>query len=65
MKQKSEFTKGPNGLETDSKVVEAGLAALLVLAGYGFMKLLGNSKVNIKNIDLNGVKVSTENDLKE
>ena len=55
------FTKGPGDIETDSKVVEAGIAGLLLLAGFGLMKFLSNSKAEINEIEINGVKGSVSN----
>ena len=52
------LTKGPGGTETDSKVVEAGIAGLFLLAGYGLMKFLGNSKAEINEVNINGIKTS-------
>ena len=52
------LTKGPDGTETDSKVVEAGIAGLLLLAGYGLMKFFSNSKAEINEVNINGVKTS-------
>ncbi|WP_313562627.1 hypothetical protein [Diaphorobacter nitroreducens] len=54
----SGLTKGPGPTETDSKVVEAGIAGLLLLAGYGLMKFLSNSKAEISEVNINGVKKS-------
>lgn len=52
------LTKGPGGTETDSKVVEVGIAGLFLLAGYGLMKFLGNSKAEINEVNINGIKTS-------
>ncbi len=44
------LTKGPGGCETDSRVVEAGLAAALVLLAAGTAKAMsdGHVKVNVQ-----------------
>ena len=54
------LTKGPGNTETDSKVVEFGIGALLVGTGIGLMKFLSNSKADVNEIHINGFKASSD-----
>ena len=58
------FTKGPGDTSTDSKLVEAGVAAGLVLLCWGAMKALSNIKLNVK-ADVDASRVLTKSAGKE